>query len=610
MEQVKSPNLGASKGRIHEWGAIGHAFLAAELRAKGVRVEIDPRTGLSHLPDVPEAAVDLFSTRTRAAEAAARAAEDFDTLDQRDQARAVKGKVKAARKDKEDLSEAEFWKKTAAEAGYQHRSVIDPVNRRHLLPEAERRQIAYEAALPLLEPEWERRAKLDGPTIRTMAARGLIASGIESADEINAVLDAFVSKGVRQDGQMVTMIPGRERGERFAAATTQLHVDREREAIDLLKAAAADRSGDLTHERIDAAAQRVSVRLGLDFASTKSGRDQLAMAHVFGTSGRAAVGVGGAGAGKTGPIAIVVDAHHAAGFESYGVTLAWRQTHGLRASGVGRGKRSSFKYEPDTGVLVEAGIDKDRAFAMAPFLKAIETGRIKPNAKTIVVVDEIATIDTQQILELARAQAKYGFKITGVGDDHQCGAINAGNTVALFRHALGPDQVPELLESVRQRRVEDRETAKLIRNGKAEEALPRKEARGLLVLAPGGYEDAIKAGVDWLEKRQSDNAGQAKYAVGVSLPTNTDVYAFGWNIAPANARPASCKATTGRSRRSTSVAWNMICPWLSAIRSVCSTGSTRRLRAQRPATSATTARSPRLSPSTRSMDCGCSARTA
>ena len=136
--EVKSPNLGASKGRIHEWGAIGHAFLAAELRAKGVRVEIDPRTGLSHLPDVPEAAVDLFSTRTRAAEAAARAAEDFDTLDQRDQARAVKGKVKAARKDKEDLSEAEFWKKTAAEAGYQHRSVIDPVNRRHLLPEAER----------------------------------------------------------------------------------------------------------------------------------------------------------------------------------------------------------------------------------------------------------------------------------------------------------------------------------------------------------------------------------------------------------------------------------------------------------------------------------------
>ena len=87
--------------------------------------------------------------------------------------------------------------------------------------------------------------------------------------------------------------------------------------------------------------------------------------------------------------------------------------------------------------------------------------------------------------------------------------------------------MPELLESVRQRRVEDRETAKLIRDGKAEEALLRKEARGLLALAPGGYEDAIKAGVDWLEKRQSDNAGQAKYTVGVSLPTNTDVYAFG-----------------------------------------------------------------------------------
>jgi conjugative relaxase-like TrwC/TraI family protein len=523
--QVKAPNLGASKGRIHEWGAIGHAFLATELRAKGVRVEIDPKTGLSHLPDVPEMAVDLFSTRTRTAEAAARAVGEFDTLDKRDRARAVKGQVKAGRKDKEDLSEAAFWKRTADDAGYQHKSVIDPANRRELPGEAERGQIAYEAALPLLEPEWERRAKLDGPTIRTMAARGMIASGIERADEINAVIEAFETRGVRQGGQMVTMIPGRERGERFASATTQLHVDREREAIRLLKSAAADRSGDLTHAQIDAAAGRVAGRLGLDFASTKSGQDQLAMAHVFGTSGKAVVGVGGAGAGKTGPIAVVVDAHHAAGFDSYGVTLAWRQTHGLKRAGVG--KPSSFKYEPDTGVLVEAGIGKDRAFAMAPFLKALEMGRIKPGAKTIVVIDEIATIDTQQILELARARAKYGFKVVGVGDPAQCGAINAGNTVALFRHALGTDQVPELLESVRQRRVEGRETAKLIRDGKAGEALPRKEARGLLALAPGEYEDAIKAGVIWLEKRQADTAGREHYTVGVSLPTNADVYAFG-----------------------------------------------------------------------------------
>ena len=90
--EVKAPNLGAAKGRIHEWGAIGHAFLATELRAKGVRVEIDPKSGLSHLPDVPEAAVDLFSTRTRAAEAAARAAGEFDTLDKRDQTRAVRAR--------------------------------------------------------------------------------------------------------------------------------------------------------------------------------------------------------------------------------------------------------------------------------------------------------------------------------------------------------------------------------------------------------------------------------------------------------------------------------------------------------------------------------------
>ena len=48
---------------MHEFGAIGHAYLATYLREAGVRVEIDPRTGLSYLPDIPEAMVDLFSSR-------------------------------------------------------------------------------------------------------------------------------------------------------------------------------------------------------------------------------------------------------------------------------------------------------------------------------------------------------------------------------------------------------------------------------------------------------------------------------------------------------------------------------------------------------------------
>ena len=70
--QVKAPNLFEAHERIHEWGAIGQAFLGTFLREQGVRAEIDSRTGLLHLPDVPEMAVKLFSARTEEGVDAAR----------------------------------------------------------------------------------------------------------------------------------------------------------------------------------------------------------------------------------------------------------------------------------------------------------------------------------------------------------------------------------------------------------------------------------------------------------------------------------------------------------------------------------------------------------
>jgi hypothetical protein len=109
-------------------------------------------------------------------------------------------------------------------------------------------------------------------------------------------------------------------------------------------------------------------------------------------------------------------------------------------------------------------------------------------------------------------------------------SIEAGNTIALFRRALGSDEVPELLDTIRQRRIEDRETASLFRQGKADLALARKDAAGLLSLVPGSYHDTIKAGVDWWHQRQADRAGQPEYSIGISVPTNADVHAVGLEV--------------------------------------------------------------------------------
>jgi phage/plasmid primase-like uncharacterized protein len=522
--EVRAPDLQALSGRIHEWGAVGHAFLVTELRSIGVRAEIDPRTGLSHLPDVPQYMVDLHSARTRQAEilARARAGVDFDGLDPAEKRRRMHSAAAAGREHKEGQSAREFWRESAADAGYQHQSVVHPENRQDLAAADVRRDVAYEAALPMLEKELERRSTLDWSTIRTMAARGMIASGADRADDIEDVVTALFDRGVRQDGQAVDLLPGRERGQRFMSATTSLHVEQEREAIGTLAAAAADTTGSLSRQQIEAAIARVAEKKGYDFTSPH-GRNQRDMAVALSTRGRAAAGIGAAGSGKGVVLEPVIDAHRTDGWSSYGVTVAWRQTHGLKDAGVGRKRQ----VVPDTRLLVSAGIDPDRAMALAPFLTAIERGRIKLDRKTLVVLDEVGTVSTQQIRDLARAQAKHGFKIIGTGDDHQCAAVSAGNTIQLLRHALGAEQIPELLETVRQKRDEDKVTAKLLRDGKATEAMQRKDTAGLLVLVPGDYDDAIRAGVDWLLKRQTENAGCPGYSVGVSVPSNADVLAFG-----------------------------------------------------------------------------------
>ena len=90
--------------------------------------------------------------------------------------------------------------------------------------------------------------------------------------------------------------------------------------------------------------------------------------------------------------------------------------------------------------------------------------------------------------------------------------------------------MPQVLDTVRQKLIEDRETANLFRAGKAGAALERKDRAGLLQLAPGGYTDAIKAGVDEWERRVEANSARPDYTIGMSVPTNADAHAVGLEV--------------------------------------------------------------------------------
>lgn len=506
------------RDRVHEWGAIYQAYLGTNLRKHGVQWELDSdetksmNQRMGRITTVPRWACDLFSKRTQDGEEAARAyakshGADWDRLSPEAKAKFMKGGTAKARRSKQDdLADYQAWLRQAEDAGYEHRSVLRPDEKRGLAPAKERLELAYATSLPVLEKEMERRSTFEGSLARIAAAKGLIEAGISDPSEVNAITAAYRTEGVRQNGELTSLIWGKASDSQFATFTTALHLDQEEEAIALLKKAAADKSSALTPDEIEAAVQRVVARDGLDFES-EHGRRQRKMIDDLGTGGRAGVGIGVAGAGKTALLMPLVDAWHHDGREVFGATLAWRQTDGL----------------------VDAGIKRSNAMALTAFLYRANAGMLKLDDKSVLVLDEISQVGTHQALNLARLRDRYNFQIVGLGDQLQCTSIEAGNTIRLFQRALGEEQVPQLLNTIRQAAERDRETALMFRQERSAEALERKLEDGTLRIVPGGYRQAVEAAVDLLMERRAAEK-DPRYSVAISVPTNADARAVGEEV--------------------------------------------------------------------------------
>ena len=114
--RVRAIPLDEIRDRLHEWGAIGHAYLATFLREKGIRAEIDPKTGLSRLPDVPQSACDLYQNRANDGEEHARKYAagrglDWDALDSKAKSGLLRGRIMATRRDKDGSADLAAWMK-------------------------------------------------------------------------------------------------------------------------------------------------------------------------------------------------------------------------------------------------------------------------------------------------------------------------------------------------------------------------------------------------------------------------------------------------------------------------------------------------------------------
>jgi hypothetical protein len=494
-------------GRVKEWGALYQAYLATNLRKHGVDVVLDDRTEMARLTAVPERVTEHFSKRTLGGTAAARAyaAEqglDWDTLDADRKIGLLKQGVQDPRGAKsDDLSDAAAWRRAAAEIGYQHRSVLRPDLKRSEISRDDRLETAYQAALPVFDKALQRRASVEGADARLAAAKGLIASGVESPTEVSAITKAMRARGVMQYGKITSLIWGDVKGENGrdkVGITTALHRDEERVLVANARVAGNDRTAALTPAQIAAAVKRFP---DLDFTS-EHGKAQRAAMEQLGTGGRLAVAIGVAGSGKSTLLQPLVAAWKEDGRTVHGIALAWRQSDDLTA----------------------AGITARNARAVESFLRSIEKGRLQLDTKSVVVVDELGLLGTRQFNDLLRAQQAHGFQIVGIGDPKQMQSVEAGAVVDLLRRALGDEAIPTLERSVRQVEQEERETTLMFRNGETAAAVQRKLENGTLRVAPGGYEEAVQSIVNLWQQRREANAGRERFSISISAPTNHDAH--------------------------------------------------------------------------------------
>ncbi|OYV28258.1 MAG: aldehyde dehydrogenase, partial [Acidocella sp. 20-61-6] len=295
--RVGGLDLAQLEGRIHEFGAVYQAFLAENLRRHGVEIALDSKTEMARLSAVPESVAAHFSKRTAGGTEAARAYAqsvglDWDAMDANQKIKLLKSGVQDPRSAKsDDVSDLAAWRASADQIGYRHRSVLRPDAIKPSTTREARLERAYQAAMPILGKQFDRRAVIDGSDARVAAAKALIVAGIETAEDVSAVTRAFRERGVKRHGEDAALVWGTvagKQGRERMAVTTTLEEREERTVIATARAGARDRSAALTKRQIDAAVRAFPE---IDF-TTEHGRAQRAAMDALGTGGRIGLAIG------------------------------------------------------------------------------------------------------------------------------------------------------------------------------------------------------------------------------------------------------------------------------------------------------------------------------
>lgn len=504
-------NMDRLDGKIHELGGVYHAKIAANARRLGIDIALG-KVGEERLTAVPESIRTAFSRRSvdgqiAAQELAKAGGEDWDALTPtRKLALLEKARVEHREAKRDGPTDFEQWRRLAKnEMGYEHRSVLRPDEVKPELTTAQRREAAYKASLPLVEEAFAKNSTLSGEDLRILAVQGFLKAGCIGDDpgsDIAAVTNAYRKVGIQQDGEMVPLVWGRSapvRGMERWVVSTGLNLSHEQQVITLAKTAAEDRTAALSPKQIKrAAADFLKRRPDIDPESAQW-KTQQAMMTRLATSGRLAVGIGSAGAGKSTILSPLVDAWRADGRKVYGIAVAWRQAGGLADSGIAK---------------------EDRA-AVAAFMKRVADGKYTLDRKSVVVVDELSQISSKAALDLLKLQEKHGFQLVMIGDPRQTASVEAGAIVELMEKAL-PGAIPEIITSIRQRTEREREITQIFRSGDAADAIAMKREDKTIELVAGGRIATVQRVANLWRERMEANKDNPDFTLSVLTGTRAD----------------------------------------------------------------------------------------
>jgi len=190
---------------------------------------------------------------------------------------------------------------------------------------------------------------------------------------------------------------------------------------------------------------------------TMSDEQADAVRHAF-SPGSLKVIEGAAGAGKSYSLDAVREAFESQGYKMQGIALSWQAAKVLQES---------------------ASIDSR---AITGFLADVESGKVKLDAKTVLVCDEnglVGSVYGQKILKYA---AEAGAKVIITGDEEQLNPVQAGPAMKIMKMEAGSIKISEIR---RQKELWQREMVFNFSKGNSRDALNALDSRGKLHLLAG-----------------------------------------------------------------------------------------------------------------------------